>query len=133
MAISINAIIPNRTIPPGTSEGGLHIFSGIIECVFKGDANGGVTRDTLTFTVGRVNLPASDIPPASCIVSLASFTCDGVANDVLWAVDSTQVLGFVNEDRGSGTADVEVAANLAVRASNAIILRVNYILFYMPS
>jgi len=133
MAISIVALNPNQTIPPGLALGGVQIFSGIIECVFKGEANGGIARDTLSFTVGRVNLGSSDPPVASCTVSPASFGYDGSVNDALWAVDSTQVPNFLNEDRGSGTADLQVVANLAVRGRNGVILRVNYILFYFPA
>jgi hypothetical protein len=131
MAIPVLAVTPNQTIPPGTAQGGLHVFSGIVECIFKGVSSGAVTRDTLTFSVGRVNFSGSSAPPkASCTVSLASFGYDGNGNDALWAVDSTQVPSFLNIDRGSGTADVEVVANLAVRGNNSFVLRVNYTLFY---
>ena len=126
MAISVNAVIPNQSI----SKNGLHIFSGIIECVFKGPANGGIGRDTLTFTVGRADL-VSGPPVASCTMSPTSFGFDGAVNDALWAVDGIGAIGFVNEDRGTGTADLQVVANLAVRGRNGLILRVNYILFYV--
>ena len=95
---------------------------------------GGVTRDTLSFTVGPVNFPGAALPPvASCIVSLASFAYDGVVADALWAVDSSGVPSFVNIDSGIGTANLEVVANLAVRGLNGVILRVNYIVFYFPA
>jgi hypothetical protein len=56
-----------------------------------------------------------------------------VVSDALWAVDSARVPAFVDVDRGSGTAQLEVVGNLAVRGPNGIILRVNYIVFYVPS
>ena len=134
MAIPVIAQFPNETIPPNLALGGLSILSGIIECVFKGDDSGGITRDTLSFTVGRVNFPGvTEAPHASCIMSLASFAYDGPVNNALWAVDSAEVGAFVNVDRGSGTADLGVTANLAVRGLNGITLRVNYIVFYFPS
>jgi hypothetical protein len=133
MAIQVIAVSPNQTIPPCLALGGLQIFSGILECLFKGDAQGGIARDTLSFTVGRVNLGSAAAPPvASCTVSLASFGYDG-PGDPLWAVDSTQVTNFLNEDRGTGTADLQVVSNLAVRGANGFILRVNYVLFYFPA
>ena|SRR5215210_4682153 len=134
MAIQVIAVNPNKTIPPGTAQGGLHIFSGIVQCIFKGNSGGDVVRDTLTFTVGRVNFPGITVAPtAGCTVSLASFGNDGVGYDALWAVDSAQVTRFLNVDSGSGTADVEVVANLAVRGAQSFILRVNYNLFYVTS
>jgi hypothetical protein len=134
MAISVIAVHPNQTIPPSLAVGGLTILSGIVECVFKGDAAGGISRDTLTFTVGPVNFPGLTVAPtASCTMSLASIAYDGPMGDALWAVDSASVPAFVNVDRGSGTARLEVVGNLAVRCPNGIILRVNYIVFYVPS
>jgi hypothetical protein len=133
MAIQITSVDPNRTIPDSPSQPGLHIFSGVVECVFKGDNPGpdGITRDTLSFTVGRVNIPGiTEAPDASCVVSLASIAFDGYVNDALWAVDRTEVTEFINIDRGSGTADLQVVAHLAVRGASGIILRVNYVLFY---
>jgi hypothetical protein len=56
-----------------------------------------------------------------------------VVSDALWAVDSARVPAFVDVDRGSGMAQLEVVGNLAVRGPNGIILRVNYIVFYVPS
>ena len=132
MAISIVALIPNQTVPPGLAQGGLQIFSGVIECVFKGDPSGGIARDTLTFAVGRVNLGSSDPPVASCTMSPASFGYDGAVNNALWAVDGIQGIELINEDRGSGTADLQITANLAVRGRNGLILRVNYVVFYVP-
>jgi hypothetical protein len=134
MAIPVIAQSPNQTIPPSLALGGLSILSGIIECAFKGDNSGGVTRDTMTFIVGRVNFPGiTQTPTASCIMSPASFAYDGMVNDALWAVDSAYVTAFVNVDSGSGTADLEVVGNLAVRGLNGVTLRVNYIVFYFPS
>jgi len=134
MAISVIAQSPGQTIPPSLAIGGVAILSGIIECVFKGDNSGGVTRDTLTFTVGPVNFPGlTAAPTASCVMSPASFAYDGPVSDALWAVDGAQVTEFVNVDSGSGTADLQVVANLAVRGLNGIILRVNYVVFFFPS
>jgi hypothetical protein len=134
MAISVNAIHRNQNIPPSLALGGLQIFSGIIECAFNGEGAAGLRRDTLSFTVGRVNFPGSStLPAASCTVSPASFAYDGPVSDALWAVDSTEVTNFLNVDSGSGTADLQVVAHLAVRAGNGIILRVNYIVFYFPA
>jgi len=130
MAISVTAVIPNQNIPSSLGIGGLHVLSGIVECVFKGDSSGAVVRDTLSFTVGRVNLGTGGTPVASCVMSPASIAFDGAVSNALWAVDSAQVTNFLNVDRGSGTADLQVVANLAVRGSNGIILRVNYIVFY---
>ena len=132
MAISVIAAHPNHTIPPSLAVGGLTILSGIVECVFKGDTPGAISRDTLTFTVGPVNLGPVG-PTASCTMSLASFAYDGAVSDALWAVDSARVPAFVDVDRGSGTAQLEVVGNLGVRGPNGIILRVNYIVFYVPS
>jgi hypothetical protein len=135
MAITVTAQDKNKMIPPGTgSPGGTRIFSGVVECAFKGQPGGAVARDTLTFTVGRVNFPGLSGPPtASCIASPVSFGHDGVGSDALWAVDSAEVTQFLNIDRGSGTADLEVVIHLAVRGADAYILRVNYAVFYFPS
>jgi hypothetical protein len=133
MAISVIAVNANQPIPPNLALGGTRILSGVVECVFKGAATGEVIRDTLTFTVGPVNLGRGTRPTASCIMSPASFAYDGVVTDALWAVDEANVPAFVNEDSGSGTADLQVTANLAVRGLNGIVLRVNYIVFHFPS
>jgi hypothetical protein len=66
-------------------------------------------------------------------MSLASFAYDGTVSDALWAVDSATVPAFVNVDRGSGTAHLQVVGSLAVRGLNGVILRVNYLVFYTPS
>ena len=132
MTISVIAVHPNQTIPSSLAVGGIRIFSGIVECVFKGDASGGVSRDTLTFNVGPVNLGPGGVPKASCTMSLASIAYDGAVSDALWAVDSASVPAFVNVDRGSGTANLQVIGNLAVRGLNGVILRVNYIVFHTP-
>jgi hypothetical protein len=126
MAIFVNSVIPNQTV----AKAGIQIFSGIVEFVFKGPANGGIARDTLAFTVARINL-GTGIFTASCTISPASFAYDGAVNDALWAVDNVAAITFVNEDRGTGTGDLQVVANLAVRGKNGLILRVNYILFYV--
>jgi hypothetical protein len=133
MAISVINVIPNPTIPPRVAQGGLQVLSGIVECRFRGDV-AGTGRDTLTFNVGPVTFSGQSGPPiASCTVSLASFGFDGAGYDGLWAVDSAEVGNFVNQDKSSGTAELEVVANLAVRSHAALVLRVNYSLFYTPS
>lgn len=133
MPISVIAVHPNQTIPPSLALGGVRILSGVLECLFKGAATGEVTRDTLTFNVGRVNLGTGVGPTAGCIMSLASFAYDGTASNVLWAVDGANVTGFLNEDRGSGTADLQVTGSLAVRGLDGMVLRVSYIVFHFPS
>ena len=133
MAIVVIALHPNQSIPPSLALGGMVILSGVVECVFKGAPSGDITRDTLTFNVGRVNLGTGTGPTASCIMSLASIAFDGSVNNALWAVDGASVTGFVNEDRGSGTADLQVTGNIAVRGLNGIVLRVNYVVFHFPS
>jgi hypothetical protein len=134
MAILVTAIHPNQTITLGPAASGLHVFSGVVECVFKGDASGAVVRDTMSFAVGRVNFPSglTSPPVASCTMSPASIAYDESVADALWAIDGTQVPGFANIDRGTGTADLQVIANLAVRGTNGMVLRANYILFYIP-
>lgn len=59
----------------------------------------------------------------------ASVAFDGAVNNALWAVDSAQVMNCVNEDHGSGTADLQIVANLALRGANGMILRVGYLVF----
>jgi hypothetical protein len=134
MAISVTAVHPNHRFPSNLAAGGLTILSGIVECVFKGNSTEEITRDTLSFTVGRVNFPGITVAPtASCIVSPASFAYDGAVTNALWAVDSANVPAFINVDSGSGTADLQIVANLAIRGLNGVILRVNYIVFYATS
>ena len=133
MAISVIAVHSNPAIPPSLALGGMRVLSGIVECLFKGSTTGEITRDTLTFTVGRVNLGTGGTPTASCVVSLASFAFDGLVTNALWAVDGATVTAFVNVDRGSGTADLQVTADLAVRGASRIVLRVNYVVFQFPS
>ncbi len=110
------------------------IFTGVVECVFKGAASD-IARDSLTFNIPDPNTEETDLRVdigsffgASGTVSLASFAYDGVVTDALWAVDSTSCM-LVNLDRGSGTGNVQVSANLAVRGASGIILRVNYTIF----
>jgi hypothetical protein len=124
MAITVTALHPNPTIQ--TPD--LSIYSGIVECVFKGNA-GGIARDRLSFTITAPPVSIAFQPPQlSCVISLASFAYDGAVTDALWAVDSSSVtLG--DYDRGSGTAPLQVGADLAVRGSNGIIMRVNYSIF----
>lgn len=134
MSIAVIAQNPNPTVPPSLALGGLMIFTGVLECAFKGDDTGEITRDTLSFRVGRVNLgTATDPPTAGCVISPASIAFDGSVDNALWAVDSATATSFHNEDSGSGTADLQVVANLAVRGANGAILRVNYAVFYFPA
>ena len=133
MPITVLAAHPNQPIPPSLALGGMRILSGVLECLFKGDATGAITRDTVTYNVGRVNLGTGVGPTAGCVVSLASFAYDGAASNLLWAVDAATVTAFVNEDSGSGTADLRVTANLAAKGPNGMILRVNCIVFHFPS
>jgi hypothetical protein len=133
MPITVIASHPNQPIPPSLALGGMRILSGVVECLFKGDGTGDVTRDTLTFNVGRVNLGTGIGPTASCVMSLASFAYDGPVSNPLWAVDGANITGFVNEDSGSGTADLQLTGNLAVRGPSGMILRINYIVFHFPS
>ena len=103
--------MPNQTI----QAPGLSIYSGVVECIFRsGDAS--ITRDTLTFVLPdpRISLVFQPVQ-ASNIVSVASFGFDGFAGDPLWAVDRTSV-ATINEDRGTGTAHLQVFADLAIRA-----------------
>jgi hypothetical protein len=143
MSISVLGITPRTTIQathvatpnsvPNINTD-VTIFTGTVECIFKGDATGGVTRDQLSFNLPAIESPAdlridiSSFLGASGTVSLTSFAFDGVVNNALWAVDDTFVQ-LVNEDRGTGTASVQVTAALAVRGANGIILRVNYTVF----
>lgn len=124
MSIPALAVVPNPTI----QVPGLFVYSGVVECVFKG-GDGVIVRDTLSFilTDPRISLAIQPVS-ASCVVSPASFGYDGPVNDALWAVDSSSVT-TTNEDRGTGTADLEVFANLAARGANGFIVRVNYSVF----
>ena len=124
MPISVIAVNANQAIPPSLALGGMRILSGVVECVFKGTATGEITRDTLTFNVGRVNLGTGVGPTAPC-----SFAYDGAVSDALWAVDGANVSGFANEDSGSGTADLQITANLAVRGLSGVVLRVITLFF----
>lgn len=133
MAISITKVNPNPTIPPKVAPGGVQVLSGVVECHFRGDI-AGTGRDSLTFNVGPVAYAGQSGPPiASCTVSLASFGFDGLGRDALWAADNAEVTSFVNADKATGTAELEVVANLAVRSATGLILRVNYNVFYTPS
>jgi len=124
MTVTATAINPNPTI----QAPGLSIYSGIVECLFTGQATG-ISRDTLSFIITdpRISLVIQPVE-ASCVVSLASFAFDGAVNDALWAVDRSTVAP-VNLDSGSGTAQLQVFADLAVRGQHGLILRVNYTVF----
>ncbi len=146
MSISVIAINPGTTIqatrlspkavkhllglaaPPidGSDFNDVNIFTGVVECTFRGDSSG-IARDTLSFVVGG-RTEIDGFKEASATVSLASFAYDGAVSDALWAVDSTSV-SLVNENAGDGTASVGVFANLAVRGFNGVVLRVNYNVF----
>ena len=71
MAIAVNAILANANVPASLAVPGLHVLSGVVECFFKGDGSGNVIRDTLTFSVGRVNLGSGDPKLLSCVGSPA--------------------------------------------------------------
>jgi hypothetical protein len=121
MAIAASAILPNPTI----QAPGLSIYSGIVECFFQGPVSG-ISRDTLSFIITDPRISLVIQPPQlSCVMSPASFAFDGPVNDALWAVDNASV-STINEDRGSGTAQLQISASLAVRGLNGLILRVNY-------
>jgi hypothetical protein len=121
MTLAITALHPNTTI----QAPGLSIYSGVVECIFRG-ASSGIARDALVFVIPdpRISLVHQPVQ-AGCVLSLASFAFDGPVTDALWAVDGASV-GTINEDRGTGTAQLQVFANLAVRGLNGLILRVNY-------
>jgi hypothetical protein len=121
MAISVTSVNANQTI----QAPGLSIYSGVVECVFKG-GDAAITRDTLSFVIAepRISLVFQPVQ-ASGLVCLASFGYDGPVTDALWAVDRTSV-STTNEDRGSGTAQLQVFADVAVRGLNGLILRINY-------
>ena len=122
MAITVTSVNPNQTI----QSPGLRIYSGVVECVFKGGGQASITRDTLSFIISDPPISLVFQPvQATGVVSVASFGFDGSAADPLWAVDRTLV-STTNEDRGSGTAQLQVFAELAIRGQNAFIVRVNY-------
>jgi ethanolamine utilization microcompartment shell protein EutS len=132
MSIAIVSIGPIN--PTVQAAGDLTIFTGIVQCVFRG-APSDITRDTLSFLLRDPNEELAELRigidqfrRASATVSLASFAYDGNVNDALWAVDSASV-DLANLDRGTGTANVQVTAALAVRGVNDIVLRVNYSVF----
>jgi hypothetical protein len=121
MAITVTSVNPNQTIQaPGVS-----IYSGVVECVFK-SGGASITRDTLTFVIPdpRISLVFQPVQVSS-VVSVASFGFDGSAGNPLWAVDRTSV-ATINEDRGTGTAQLQVFVDLAIRGQNAFIVRINY-------
>jgi hypothetical protein len=126
MAITVTSVDPNQTI----QATGLSIYSGVVECVFQsGDAS--IKRDTLTFVIPepRISLVIQPVQ-ASGVASVASFGVDGSASDPLWAVDRTSV-ATTNEDRGTGTAQLQVFADLAIRGQNAFIVRINYSVYVL--
>jgi hypothetical protein len=154
MAITIDSIAPNPTIQathltPKAAQAlsglptapiviedftDVTIFTGVVLCVFKG-GEAGITRESLAFLIRDPNTQPADLRldisgfhRAGGTVSLASFAYDGPVTDALWAVDRTTVQ-LVNLDRGTGTANLQVAADLAVRGLNGIVLRVNYTIF----
>ena len=45
MPIAVIAQNPNPTVPPSLAVGGLMIFTGVVECVFKGTIRAGL-RET---------------------------------------------------------------------------------------
>lgn len=123
-----------RRNPTVQVSGDLTIFSGIVECVFHGTPTG-IARDSLSFflrdpinELSDLRIEIARFKRASATVSLASFAYDGAVSDALWAVDSASA-ELANLDSGTGTASIEVSADLAVRGGNGVILRVNYTVF----
>src|SRR5262245_46221746 len=107
MAVEFIALNPNPTI----QVPGLCIYTGIVQCLFRGNGVG-VTRDTLSFIVTEPRISLVIQPPQiACTMSPASIAYDGAVSDALWAVDSTAV-STVNEDRGTGTAQMQIFASL---------------------
>ena len=106
MPITVIASHPNQPIPPSLALGGMRILSGVLECLFKGDTTGDVTRDTLNFNV------ASDIKQHRAGES-DGFTYDGAVSNPVWAVDGASVTGFhysnVEWHRGTLLAAAECA------------------------
>ncbi len=132
MSIGIVSLSPIN--PTVQASGDLTIFTGIVQCAFNGSPSG-ITRDSLSFLLRDPNEELADLrigigqfKRASATLSLASIAYDGSVNDALWAVDSASV-SLANLDRGTGTANIQVAAMLAVRGLNGVILRVNYTVF----
>jgi hypothetical protein len=132
MSIAIISLSPIN--PTVQATGDLTIFTGIVQCAFSGSPSG-VTRDSLSFLLRDPNEELADLrisiaefKRASATISLASMAYDGNVNDALWAVDSATV-NLANLDRGTGTANINVLAMLAVRGTNDVILRVNYTVF----
>jgi hypothetical protein len=141
MAIQILGVEPSpvtlqatrvRTAPDVNRD--LTIFNGVVLIAFKGTSPGpdGITRDDLAFNLrdpieelADLRISLLDFQGATCSMGPASIAYDGPVTDALWAVDGSSA-GLVNEDRGSGTANIQLAAGLAVRGANDIILRVNY-------
>src|SRR5450755_1858641 len=116
MSIAIVSIGP--TNPAVQAARDLTIFTGIVECLFRG-APSGITRDLLSFLLPDPNEELADLrididrfKRASATVTLASFAYDGTVHDALWAVDSASV-NLANLDSGTGTANVQVTAALA--------------------
>jgi ethanolamine utilization microcompartment shell protein EutS len=132
MSIAIVSLSPIN--PTVQASGDLTIFTGIVQCAFNGSPDG-VTRDSLSFLLRDPNEELADLrigidqfKRASATVSLASIACGGSVNDALWAVDSATV-NLANLDRGTGTANIQVVAMLAVIGTSDVILRVNYTVF----
>jgi hypothetical protein len=103
-------------------------LSSVVGAMIAGGTIARTKRYQLITIIGMLILTIGAFFGASGTVSLTSFAYDGVVNDTLWAVDDTSV-GLINLDRGTGTANVQVVANLAVRGTGGIILRVNYTVF----
>jgi hypothetical protein len=141
MTIQILGIEPSRTTLQATRVGTppdvnreLTIFTGVVMIAFKGTSPGpdGIARDALAFNLRDPNEELADLrisllafQGATCSMSLASLAYDGPVTDALWAVDDSSA-GLANEDRGSGTANIQLSAGLAARGDNDIILRINY-------
>jgi len=142
MAIAVLGLIPNPTVqatynPPLSRPdlgSDVTIFTGTVECVFKGAA-GEVNRDTLSFNLRDPNNELTDLRVdidgfrgSAASIALASVAFDGTVSGALWAVDEASA-ELVSLDAGTGTASVGVTANLAVRGAAGVILRVTYTVF----
>lgn len=141
MTIQILGIEPSRTTLQATRVGTppdvnreLTIFTGVVMIAFKGTSPGpdGIARDALAFNLRDPNEELADLrisllafQGATCSMGPASLAYDGPVTDALWAVDDFSA-SLANEDRGSGTANIQLSAGLAARGDNDIILRINY-------
>src|SRR5437870_350509 len=104
MAISVIAHHPNRTVPTVNTASEHRILSGVVECSFKGQSNQDITRDSLSFTIGEVDVGSLATAVMSGIAWPASFGHDGGSTAPLWSVESLEVVGFSNIASGTSIA-----------------------------